>query len=433
MNTHLIGQLVLQFILIGLNAVFACAEIAVLSFNENKLSKLAEEGNKKARRLSKLTQNPARFLATIQVAITLSGFLGSAFAADNFSEIIVEKLVKLNLGIPVKTLDALSVVIITFLLSFLTLVFGELVPKRVAMRKTESIALGISGTVGFISKVFAPLVWLLTVSTNGILRLMGIDPNADESEVSEEDILMMADAGSEKGVIDEEENILIQNVFEFDDLSVGEIMTHRTEVVMLWNEDTIEEWKKTIFEDAHTFYPICEDSADQIIGILDTRLFFRLPEQTKAIALKRAVRKPFFVSTHTKADDLFREMKTTKNHFAIAIDEFGGTDGIITINDLIEQLVGELEETPDDIVAVDERTYDIQGDAELTKVERELKTDFESDAATLNGWIIEQMGTIPEKGENFRYNRFTVTITDSDEKLVLKARLTIDPSEEEEE
>lgn len=433
MKTQLISQLILQFILIGLNAIFACAEIAVLSFNENKLAKMADEGNKKARRLSKLIQNPARFLATIQVAITLSGFLGSAFAADNFSEIIVVQLAKLNLGIPVATLDAIAVVVITLLLSFLTLVFGELVPKRLAMRKTESVALGLSGTVSFISKAFAPLVWLLTISTNGILRLMGIDPNADESEVSEEDILMMADAGSEKGVIDEEENILIQNVFEFDDLSAGEIMTHRTEVVMLWNEDTIEEWKKTIFENAHTYYPICEDSADQIIGILDTRLFFRLPEQTKQIALKRAVRKPYFVSTHTKADDLFREMKATKNHFAIAIDEFGGTDGIITINDLVEQLVGELEETPFDIVEVDEFTYDIEGDAELTKVERELKTDFESDAATMNGWIIEQMGAIPEKGESFRYNKFTVTVTDSDEKLVLKARLTIDPPQEEEE
>jgi len=412
---------------------FACAEIAVLSFNENKLTKLAEDGNKRARRLSKLTQNPAKFLATIQVAITLSGFLGSAFAADNFSEIIVTQLSKLNLGIPVATLDAISVVVITMILSFLTLVFGELVPKRLAMRKTESIALGISGTVSFISKAFAPLVWLLTISTNGILRLMGIDPNADENEVSEEDILMMADAGSEQGIIDEEENILIQNVFEFDDLSVGEIMTHRTEAVMLWNEDTIDEWKKTIYENVHTYYPICEDSADQVIGILDTRLFFRLPEQTKKIALERAVIKPFFVSTHTKADDLFREMKKTKTHFAIAIDEFGGTDGIITINDLIEQLVGELEETHDDIVALDEFHYDILGDTELTKIERELKTDFESDAATFNGWIIEQMGTIPEKGEEFRYQKFTVKITDSDEKLVLKAKLTIDPPEEVEE
>ncbi|MBQ4052207.1 MAG: HlyC/CorC family transporter [Clostridia bacterium] len=433
MNTQIIGQLILQFILIGLNAVFACAEIAVLSFNENKLTKLAEDGNKKACRLSKLTQNPAKFLATIQVAITLSGFLGSAFAADNFSEIIVTQLSKLDLGIPVATLDAISVIVITMILSFLTLVFGELVPKRLAMRKTESIALGISGTVSFISKAFAPLVWLLTISTNGILRLMGIDPNADENEVSEEDILMMADAGSEQGIIDEEENILIQNVFEFDDLSVGEIMTHRTEAVMLWNEDTIDEWKKTIYENVHTYYPICEDSADQVIGVLDTRLFFRLPEQTKKIALERAVIKPFFVSTHTKADDLFREMKKTKTHFAIAIDEFGGTDGIITINDLIEQLVGELEETHDDIVALDEFHYDILGDTELTKIERELKTDFESDAATFNGWIIEQMGTIPEKGEEFRYQKFTVKITDSDEKLVLKAKLTIDPPEEVEE
>ena len=395
MNTQLIGNLILQFVLIGLNAVFACAEIAILSINENKLSKMAEEGNKKARRLEKLTQNPARFLATIQVAITLSGFLGSAFAADNFSDIIVSKLVEAGIAVPAETLNTIAVLVITILLSFITLVFGELVPKRLAMRKTESMALGLSGTVSFISKAFTPLVWLLTVSTNGILRLFGIDPHADENEVSEEDILMMADAGTEKGVIDEEENFIIQNVFAFDELSVGEFMTHRTEVEMLWKEDTMEEWKKTIFLSSHRHFPICEDSADQIIGILDTHAFFRLPEQTKEIALERATLKPYFVSSLTKADDLFRQMKESKNSFAVVIDEFGGTDGIVTINDLIEQLVGELEETPNEIISINELTYDIEGDAELTKIERELKTDFQSDAATFKSSALQLYQVTP--------------------------------------
>ena len=192
----------------------------------------------------------------------------------------------------------------------------------------------------------------------------------------------------------------------------------------------MEEWKKTIFLSSHRHFPICEDSADQIIGILDTHAFFRLPEQTKEIALERATLKPYFVSSLTKADDLFRQMKESKNSFAVVIDEFGGTDGIVTINDLIEQLVGELEETPNEIISINELTYDIEGDAELTKIERELKTDFQSDAATFNGWIMEQMGMIPEKGEHFRYEKFTVTILDSDEKLVLKARLVVDPPEE---
>lgn len=429
----IVGPILLQVTLIALNAVFACAEIAVLSINETKVAKMAEEGNRKAKKLNKLIADPARFLATIQVAITLSGFLGSAFAADNFSEPIVQGLVKLGVKIPEATLDVIAVIVITFLLSFVTLVFGELVPKRVAMKKTEKLALGLSGSISLISKVFAPLVLLLTVCTNGVLRLMGIDPNEAEEQVSEEDILMMADAGTEKGVIDEEENELIQNVFEFDDLIVAQAMTHRTELVSLWEEDSIEDWKKTIFEVPHTFYPICKDTTDHVVGVLDSRKFFRLSELTKKEVLEKAVTKPLLVSTHMKTDDLFRQMKVEKIHFAIVIDEFGGTDGIVTINDLIELLVGELEETPTDIIEQDEFTYKIEGDTELNKVEREVKVDLESTAATLSGWIMEQLGEIPQKGDEFHYDNFNVKITKVDEKRVLEAVIKLDPPAEEEE
>ena len=429
----IVGPILLQIVLIALNAIFACAEIAVLSINETKVAKMAEEGNRKAKKLGKLIADPGRFLATIQVAITLSGFLGSAFAADTFSEPIVKFLQGLGVSIPEATLDAIAVVAITFLLSFVTLVCGELVPKRVAMKKTEKLALGLSGSISLISKIFAPLVMLLTVCTNGVLRLMGIDPNETEEQVSEEDILMMADAGTEKGVIDEEENELIQNVFEFDDLTVAQAMTHRTELVSLWEEDSIEDWKKTIFEVPHTFYPICKDTADQVIGVLDSRKFFRLSELTKKEVMEKAVVKPLLASAHMKTDDLFRQMKVEKTHFAVVIDEFGGTDGIVTINDLIELLVGELEETPTDIIEQDKLTYRIEGDTELNKVEREVKLDLESTAATLSGWIVEQLGEIPQKGDEFHYDNFSVQITKVDEKRVLEAVIKLDPPAEEEE
>ena len=205
----MIGQILLQLILIALNAIFACAEIAVISSNETRIDKLAEQGSKPAKRLQALQNRPAQFLATIQVAITLSGFLGSAFAADHFSEALVQLLVNWGVAIPQATLQTISVVLITILLSFLTLVFGELVPKRIAMRKAESIALGISGMIQVLAKLCSPLVWLLTAATNGVLRLFRIDPNAEEEDISEEDIRMMADAGSEKGVIAAEENEMI--------------------------------------------------------------------------------------------------------------------------------------------------------------------------------------------------------------------------------
>ncbi len=432
MDNQIIGSIVLQLVLIALNAVFACAEIAVLSMSENKIEKLAQSGNKQAVKLEKLTRNPARFLATIQVAITLSGFLGSAFAADNFSEPIVTLLLGWGVPIPAATLDVIAVVVITVLLSFITLVFGELVPKRVAMRKSEKLALGLAGAISMISTLFAPLVSLLTAATNGVLRLMRIDPNEEDSEVSEEEITMMADDAAEKGIIDEEENSIIQNVFEFNDLTVAEAMTHRTKLVVLWAEDGIEEWEKTIVEQPHTFYPVCEGTIDRVIGVLDTRKFFRLPERSRETVMKMAVGQPMAVSSFTKTDDLFHRMKSTKTHFAVVIDEFGGTDGIITIHDLIELLVGELEETPEDIIFLEKGTYKIACDTELTTIERELKLDLQSDAATMSGWIVEQLGSFPDEGKKFRYNEFTVTITKSDEKRVLEAIVKFDPPVEEE-
>ena len=215
----LLWQIVLQIILIALNAIFASAEIAIISMNDNKITKLSAEGNRRAKRLEKLTSEPARFLSTIQVAITLSGFLGSAFAAENFSDLIVDALVKAGVRIPAETIDGIAVVLITLLLSYFTLVFGELVPKRVAMKNAEKMALGMSGFISTVSAVFKPIVWFLTISTNGVLRLMGIDPNSEDEEVTEEEIIMMVDAGSEKGTIDKDEKEIIQNVFEFDDLT----------------------------------------------------------------------------------------------------------------------------------------------------------------------------------------------------------------------
>ena len=284
------GQLILLLVLILVNAYFAAAEIAIVSVNKNRVRSLAQEGNKRAAKLFHLTEQPSRFLATIQVVITLSGFLGSAFAAENFSDRIVSALVDAGMKIPEKTLDAIAVVLITLLLSYITLIFGELVPKRIAMQKAEQIALGISGLVSGASKVFAPLVWLLTASTNGILRLLGIDPDEDDDQVTEEEIRMMVDAGSEKGAIDNEEKDMIQNVFEFDDLTIDEICVHRTDVDLLWLEDSMEEWEQLIHESRHSYYPVCGENVDDIIGVLDAKDYFRLRTKDRDHVMKEAIK-----------------------------------------------------------------------------------------------------------------------------------------------
>ena len=403
----MLGLIILQVVLIALNAIFACAELAVLSINETKLERMADQGDKRAKRLFKLTREPAKFLATIQVAITLSGFLGSAFAADGFSEPLVDWVVSLGVDVPRATLDAVAVVLITLILSYFTLVFGELVPKRVAMKKAETLGLSISGLVSGISTVFKPIVWLLTVSTNGVLRLMGIDPNEADEQVNEEEILMMVDAGSEKGAIDEQEKEFIQNVFEFDDLTAEEIAVHRTEVTVLWMEDSMDEWDKTIHDNRHTLYPICEDTADNVVGILNAKDYFRLADKNRDAVMREAVKPAFFVPATIKADVLFRNMKKTRNIMAVVLDEYGGMVGIITLYDLIEELVGDLgEDTPEEAAAephveqMDENTWAIIGNAELYDIEQALDVDIGMEEVdTFTGLVFGELDMIPGDGD----------------------------------
>ncbi len=407
MSSSLIFLLLLQVVLIFLNAVFASAEIAVLSINETKLERMAEEGNTRAKRLFRLTREPARFLATIQVAITLSGFLGSAFAADNFSEPLVNWILSLGVNIPRATLDAAAVIVITLVLSYFTLIFGELVPKRIAMKKPEQLAMGISGLVSGISVVFKPIVSFLSISTNLVLRLCGIDPNEEEEKVSEEEIRMMVDAGSEKGTIDHQEKEFIQNIFEFNDIMVESIATHRTDVEMLWMEEDMDSWAETIHNSRHTRYPVCDGSPDNVVGVLNAKDYFRLEDKSRENVLQNAVYPAYFVLETTKADVLFKNMKANKKSMAVIIDEYGGMTGIVTLYDLIEELVGDLEDEPleyknDDpyIEKVDENTWKIRGNVELEDIEDALKVEIASEEFdTFTGLVFEELGRIPEDGE----------------------------------
>ena len=336
MSYSIASLLLIQIILIALNAVFASAELAVLSVNESRINRLAEQGSKKARRLRKLTKEPAKFLSTIQIAITLSGFLGSAFAADGFSDPLVDWLIGLGVTLPRNTLDTLSVIFITLVLSYFTLIFGELVPKRIAMKKAEALSLKVSGIVSGISILFKPIVWLLSVSTNAVLKMLGVDPDESETHICEEDIRMMVETGGETGAIDKDEQNFIQNVFKFDDLSAREILTHRTDLIMLWLEDTDDTWEKIICSNNFSRYPVCDGSPDKVVGVLNAKVYLREKDRSREKVMRSALELAYFVPETVKADVLFRNMKQTHTTFAFVLDEYGGLTGIVTMHDLIE-------------------------------------------------------------------------------------------------
>ena len=435
----ILWQVLLQIVLILINAVFSCAEIAVISMNDNKLAKLSASGDKRAIKLSKLTKQPARFLATIQVGITFAGFLASAFAAQNFSSAVVNLFINLGVNISKTTLNNISVIIITIILSYFTLIFGELVPKRIAMKRAEKLALAMAGLIHFISKVFAPIVFILTASTNGILRLIGIDPHSADEEVTEEEIRMMVDAGSEKGAINPNEKEMIQNIFEFDNKTAGDVMTHRTEVFLLWLDETDEQWEEIITESKHSMYPVCDESADNIIGVLNAKDYFRLKDKNRENIMSNAVKTAIFVPETVRTDVLFRNMKKSRNHFAVVMDEYGGMNGVITMSDLLEQLVGDLEDDdsipyePPLIEKIDAQNFKILGSASLDMVSQHFGIMLpEDDYDTFGGLVFGLLGTIPEDGSTPELEAYgmVIKVTEIKEHRLENAVVHIHPKNE---
>ena len=342
------------------------------------------------------------------------------------------------------TLDTLSVIFITLVLSYFTLIFGELVPKRIAMKKSEALALKVSGIVSGISVLFKPIVWLLSVSTNTVLRMLGIDPNETEEQICEEDIRMMVETGGETGAIDKDEQIFIQNVFEFDDLSVGEILTHRTDLTMLWLEDTDETWEKVICSSSFSRYPVCDGSPDRVVGVLNAKVYLREKDKSRDNIMCSALEPAYFVPETVKADVLFRNMKQTHNTFAVVLDEYGGLTGVVTIQDLIEKLVGELQENPSisetaepQIRQIDCDTWEISGNAELDEIERAIGVTFDTEHInTFTGYIFDRLKGIPDDGQtNIELNLDNISVTIKeikDHQVVLAEIKRIDHSIEKE-
>ena len=430
-SDSILPQLLLQLVLIAVNALFAATEIAVISLNETKVRRMAEGGDRKAAKMLRMVTEPTGFLSTIQICITLAGFLGSAFAADNFSDKLVNWLINdcEVSGVSPSALDTISVIIITLVLSYFTLVLGELVPKRIAMKRSESIARAVSGLMIAMTAALRPIIWLLTVSTNGVLRLCGIDPEDNAEEVSEEEIIMMLDEGEEAGSIESGEKELIKNVFSLNDTTAEDVMVHRSQVTFLRRDDTRDALLNKIAESGYSRFPVYGENIDDIVGILYAKTYLTAQSRGERCEMKDFLMPPRFVHASTHINRILLDMQREHAHMAVVVDDYGGVIGIITLEDILEELVGEIWDESDEVIEnIRERSngsYDINGSTRLSDMCESVGCSIDSNADTVGGWVTEMLGGIPESGESFECGGMHVTVESTDERRVLKVNVNV--------
>lgn len=435
----IIFKLFLLFLLVLINAFFAMSEIAIISLNDSVIEKRAEEGDKKALAVMKLTENPSNFLSTIQIGVTLAGFLTSASASQSFAVMLSDKLIRLGTSIPPSVISGFSVVLITIIMSYFSLVLGELAPKRMAMQKPEKIAYRVVGILLVVKKAATPFVRVLSASTNVIVRLFGFDPNADDESVTEEEIRMMVDVGQEKGVIEDLQKEMIDNIFDFDDIDVSDIMTHRTDMGAVEDTDSLKDVVALSINEGYSRIPVFHEDPDNIIGIIYIKdllkyLSSSLPEELGPADIMRDA---YYVPFSKSCGQLFGEMTEKRVQMAVVVDEYGGTAGIVTMEDLLEAIVGNIRDEYDDedeeIVEVDENTFTVDGTAYIEEVNELVDGVIpEGDYDTLGGFIISTLGFLPKNGDmnSVTYKNLRLTILNVEDKRIGKVKVEKLPADE---
>ena len=423
------SQLIVLVILILLNAYFAASEIAFISLNDAKIEKQAKEGNKKAKQIEKMLKEPSKFLATIQIGITLAGFLSSAFASETFADMLAPVLNSWIPAVSIGVWKSISIIIITIILSFFTLVFGELVPKRLAMKHYEKISFATIGVIRAISIITAPFVKLLTVVTNAISRIFGVGENEEET-VTEEEIKMMVNQGEEKGTIEESEKELINNVFEFNDITVSEIMRHRKDIfavdMRISNEELLDELSQEEYR--YSRIPVYDETIDEIKGIIYVKDILKNIKK-KNFKVKNLIKEAYFVSQNRLINEVFKELQKNKMQIAIVVDEYGGTAGLVTMEDILEELVGDIydeyDEEEKEYEKIDENTYMLAGSLPIYDVNKLLDAGIpEGDYDTISGFLQEELGRIPEDEEKpvIETEKVTYKIEEYEDKRILKVK-----------
>lgn len=429
-TSNIFAQLLLVAILTLINAFFASAEMAIVSVNKHKLKLLANDGNKKAQLLLNFTEDPSKLLATIQVGITLAGFFSSASAATGISTHLSKILKSIN--IPYS--DQISLIGITIILSYITLVFGELYPKRIALRNAESLAMFSVKPIMIVSTIASPFVKFLSLSTNFLVKITGIEKNAVEDSVSREELLSFVEVGQEQGVINETEMDMINSIIEFDDKMAKEIMTPSTETFSIDINIPIKEFINKLLEEQYSRIPVYSKEIDNIIGIVYLKDIFEAAYHYgfDKIDLRKIMRKPYFVPETKNIDVLFKELQDSKQHMSILVDEYGGFSGIVTIEDIIEEVMGNIDDEFDIenhyFSKIDNNTFIVDGLLSLVDLNNYLDINIKSDISdTVGGFLINEIGEIPKPNEDItiEYNNVIFKVEEVDEKRIKKVRISI--------
>lgn len=441
----IILKIIVLFLLIMVNAFFAMSEIAIISLNDNKIEKMAEEGDKKAKQILKLTKDSSGFLSTIQIGVTLAGFLTSATASQSFAVMLTEKIGQTGVVnyIPLGVISVVSTVLITIIMSYFSLVLGELAPKKIAMHSPEKVSFTVVPVLMFVNKVTMPFVKFLSASTNGIIRLFGIDPNEDEEVVTEEEIRMMVDVGQEKGVIEDVQKEMINNIFEFDDMDVADIMTHRTDMDCVDVEEQLSEIAKISIECGHSRIPVFEEDQDNIVGIIYVKDLLKYigTNLPKTKTIKDFMREAYYIPETKQCSELLTELLEKHIQMAVVVDEYGGTAGIVTLEDVIEAIVGNIQDEYDnedeEISQINETTFTIDGITDIEEVEDQLGIKIpDGDYDTLGGFVISLLGYLPTEDDEediAEYENIKFTVLNVEERRIGKVKVEIIPKESEEE
>lgn len=429
-ESSLRSQLVVIIILTLINAFFAAAEIAFVSINKSKMNQYAEEGNKKAERALKLLENADDFLATIQVAITFAGFLSSAQAATSFTLVFASYLPDFAGATTVAT------VIVTLILSYFTLVFGELFPKQIALQMPESIAMGTSGVIVFTQKIFKPFIWLLSASTGLLQKVTPIDFTETEEKFTREEMRVIIEQSRKSDVFDMDELDMMEGVLSLDSKIAREVMVPRTDTIMVDVDATYEETLTRVIDSPYSRIPLYKDEKDNVIGILHSKNLLRAASENgfENIDLREISNRPMLVPSTIYTDDLLIEFQREQQHMAILIDEYGGVEGIVTMEDLLEEIVGDIDDESDvmslgDVRIIDEFNYYVSGGLLIDEFNDYFDEDIESEEVdTIAGYIIHHIGYVPDKDErvSVRVNDYVLTTSEIQNGRIYSVLLNID-------